>query len=180
MDQRSVFFEEWLRSLREQYKHVVRSDDQLTLRSLTAVMHNVGFGEDELAQLRLEATMHVDDVGTDYVADINNMERALAAQSHPAECVCPQCMTIDESQFDSEGQPISPDPEMESYETGHVFPAAEYGEPDEMDETEPVTFEDSLATAKAQSDGEETESPDDDGLGEPDEDSDAPSQMSMF
>ena len=72
MDQRSVFFEEWLRSLREQYKHVVRTDDQLTLRSLTAVMHNVEFGEAELTQLRLEATMHVDDVGTDYVADVSN------------------------------------------------------------------------------------------------------------
>lgn len=180
MDQRSVFFEEWLRSLREQYKHVVRSNDQLTLRSLTAVMHNVGFGEDELTQLRLEATMHVDDVGTDYVADVSIVEKALAAQPHPAECVCPQCMTVDESQFDAEGQPIAVDPEMESYETGHVFLGADYGALDEADETEPVTFEDSLAAEGALTDDGETESPENEGLPEPDDDPDTPSQMSLF
>ena len=34
MDQQSVFFEEWMRSLREQYKYVVRSRDRVTLPSL--------------------------------------------------------------------------------------------------------------------------------------------------
>lgn len=33
MDQQSVFFEEWMRSLREQYKYVVRSRDRVTLPS---------------------------------------------------------------------------------------------------------------------------------------------------
>ena len=51
MDQQSVFFGEWIRSLREQYKYVVRSRDQVTLPSLTAVLHQVGFTDDELAQL---------------------------------------------------------------------------------------------------------------------------------
>ncbi|MCY3866747.1 MAG: hypothetical protein OXG68_15015, partial [Chloroflexi bacterium] len=63
MNPKSVFHEEWLRSLREQYKHVVRNDDRVTLSSLTAVMHDVGFRESELTQLRIEATMHVDEVG---------------------------------------------------------------------------------------------------------------------
>ena len=48
MDQRSVFFEEWLQSLREQYKHVVRHGDLVTLPTLSAVMGRVGFSEDEL------------------------------------------------------------------------------------------------------------------------------------
>ena len=54
MDQRSVFHNEWLRSLREQFKQVVRNDDRATLSSLTAVMRSVGFRDDELAQLRIE------------------------------------------------------------------------------------------------------------------------------
>ena len=37
MDQRSVFFDDWLSSLREQYKYVLRQDDRVTLPSLTTV-----------------------------------------------------------------------------------------------------------------------------------------------
>ena len=145
MDPQSVFHEEWLRSLREQYKHVVRNDDRVTLSSLTAVMHNVGFRESELTQMRIEATMHVDEVGKDFSADLQILSEHKAAQAHPAECLCPDCVTLDESQFDAEGQPLAPDPEAEAGETGIVFPAAEFDESDARTEAEPVTFEDSVA-----------------------------------
>ena len=149
MDGRSVFFEEWLNSLREQYKHVVRNVDRVTLPTLTAVMQNVGFTEDELLQLRLEATIHIDDVSDDFVADLDILRTTTAAPPHPNECLCPECAPIDESAFDADGKPLTPDPEEAAYESGHVFPVADYetlGAPDERD---PVTFEDSLATDHA-------------------------------
>ncbi len=90
--QRSVFFDEWIKSLREQYKYVIRNNDQVTLPSLTTVMHNVGFSDDELAHLRVEATMHVDAVGADYVPDLTVLDQPTAGQPHPAECLCPQCI----------------------------------------------------------------------------------------
>ena len=178
MDPRSVFHEEWLRSLREQYKYVVRNNDRGTLSSLTAVMHNVGFREDELAQLRIEATMHVDDVGADFSADMRILDERKAAPAHPSECICPQCVTVDESQFDAEGQPIAPDPEADADETGHVFPGADIDEIDERKAAEPVTFADSVAAEALQTDEAEFESPDDGDEGE--SDPDAPEQMSLF
>ncbi len=178
MDPRSVFHEEWLRSLREQYKHVVRNDDRVTLPSLTAVMQKLGFREDELAQLRIEATMHVDDVGKNFSADMSSLNEIKAAGAHPAECLCPDCVSVDESLFDAEGQPIAPDPEMAADEAVHVFPVAEYGEIEERREAEPVTFEDSVAEETAQT--EEAESESSDGEDEGESDPDAPEQMSLF
>ncbi len=177
MDTQSVFHVEWLRSLREQYKHVVRNDDRVTLSSLTAVMRNVGFREDELAQLRIEATMHVDDVGEDFNADLQILDQTKSSQAHPAECLCPECATVDESQFDAEGQPISPDPESHDYETGRVFPVAESDEIDEPADRDSVTFEDSVAEA-LQSDKAEPEPAENGGADE--SDPDAPEQMSLF
>ena len=178
MDPRSVFHEEWLRSLREQYKHIVRNDDRVTLPSLTAVMQRLGFRDDELAQLRIEATMHMDDVSEDFSADMNILNESKAAQAHPAECLCPECVTIDESKFDEEGQPIAPDPQADDYETGHVFPVADNSEIAEPEEAEPVSFEDSVAEDAARTEEAESEPFDDqdEGQGDPD----TPEQMSLF
>ena len=55
MNKRSVFADEWRRSLRAQYQHVAQTGDKVTLPSLTEVMLQVGFGEDELRQLKLQA-----------------------------------------------------------------------------------------------------------------------------
>lgn len=178
MDSRSVFFDEWLRSLRAQYKQVVRNDDRVTLPTLTAVLQNVGFGEAELAQLRIEATMHVDDVAEDFRPDMQILEPALPPPPHPAECMCPQCMPIDEAGHDADGQPIVPDPEAASAETGHTFPVAPMS-PAEDEEPEPQTFEDSL-DEQAESEGVEPAaqaSAEDDGAAD---DPDAPAQMSLF
>ena len=178
MDPRSVFHEEWLRSLREQFKHVVRNNDRGALSSLTAVMQKIGFRDAELAQLRIEATMHVDDVGEDYSPDMSILKESIAAQAHPAECVCPECMTVDESQFDEEGQPIAPDPEANDYERNRLFPVADSSEIEEPEETESVTFEDSVAAEALNDDQAESGIADaeDEGEGDPD----APAQMSLF
>jgi len=178
MDTQSVFYEEWLRSLREQYKQVARNDDRVTLSSLTAVMRQIGFRDDELAQLRVKATMHVDDAGADYRADLNILDSVKSAQAHPAECLCPECVAIDESQFDEEGQPIAPDPAEHDYEAGQVFPIAGSGEITEPALAEPVTFEDSVAADALRTEvAEQKSSIDED---EHESDPDAPAQMSLF
>ncbi len=180
MDSRSVFFDEWLRSLREQYKYVVRNNDAVTLPTLTAVMQNVGFGEDELAQLRIEATMHVDDIPPDFKPDLQILDQAQAAQPHPAECICPQCMPIDEDAHDADGQPKAPDPEAAASDTGAVFPVAVIS-PAEDEEPDPITFEDSLDlredTVDTDADAQDTAEAD---SADAEEDPDAPAQMNLF
>ncbi|MDE2853119.1 MAG: hypothetical protein OXN88_03005 [Chloroflexota bacterium] len=179
MDQRSVFHEEWLRSLREQYKHVIRKQDHVTLSSLTAVMHNVGFRADELTQLRIEATMHVDQVGDGFVADQQILDAGKLAQAHPAECLCPQCMNVDEARHDADGQPIALDPEEDAEGAAQVFPVADPGGADAQDDSEPVTFEDSVAADESlREDDEIADAPED----EDDEqaDPDAPQQINLF
>jgi len=178
MDQRSVFFEEWIRSLREQYKHVLRQDDRVTLPTLTAVMIEVGFGEDELAQLRVEATMHVDDIGSDHVADMEILEQTLP---HAAECLCPVCARTDDSRSDADDGPLPIDPEQETVGPGSTFtvPALENIETSETnDEPAPLTFEDSLAAGETEASDDENEDPVD--AGDDDEDVDKPQQMSLF
>lgn len=172
MDQSSVFFDEWLSSLRAQYQHVVRTDDKVTLPSLTAVMQQVGFGEDELQQLRLQATLHIDDVAEDFVPDLDILDKMPAPIAHPAECQCPDCVPIDESKFDADGQPLPPDPDAEAHDAGHVFPVAEI----ETDEAEPETYADSLELQASTEDEPKSNDEDDD----PPEDPDAPQQSSLF
>ena len=107
----SVFSEEWRACLREQYKHVIRNDDQITLPSLTRVMQRVGFGEDELSQLRVQATMRIEDVPDDFVPDLDILQPQItddqSFQPHPLECQCPQCVDMNLIPHDEEGQPLS-------------------------------------------------------------------------
>ena len=178
MDSRSVFFDEWLRSLREQYKHVVRSNDRVTLPSLTAVMQNVGFGAEELAQLRVEATMHVDDVPHGFTPDLEILTPSPAP--HPAECMCPDCIPIDEGAHDADGQPIAADPEAAAADTGHTFAVAPLKSADD-DEPEPQTFADSLSAAEG-NDLDQSDTRDSSEMEGADaaEDPDAPQQQSLF
>ncbi len=110
----SVFSEEWRICLREHYKNTVRNNDQVTLKSLVAVMHKTGFTEDELRQLEVEATMRADDVADDFVPNLDIMPSTHADttfQPHPLECQCPQCMEINMIPHDEDGQPIAFDPD---------------------------------------------------------------------
>ena len=177
MDQRSVFVDEWRRSLREQYKHVVRSNDRVTLPSLTAVMLNVGFSEDELKQLKLDATIRAEDVDADFKPDLDLIGASKAAPAHPAECLCPQCISIDDGAHDADGQPAQPEPKVAS---AAVFPAAKISQAADEAETESITFEDSLAL---EADADENNDPDqsaDDEPGAQAPDPDAPQQMNLF
>lgn len=181
MDQSSVFFDEWLSSLRAQYQHVVRTGDTVTLPSLTAVMQQVGFRDDELRQLRLDATLHVDDVPDDFVPDLAILDETQPAGAHPAECLCPDCAPIDESRFDADGQPLPPDPDAEAGNSAPQYLAAAI----EPDETEPVTFADSLEPQPTNADDEPTSGEDDEEPTDSDEaelvdDTDAPQQNSLL
>lgn len=179
MDQRSVFFDEWLRSLREQYKHVVRSNDKVTLPTLNAVMHNVGFSEAELNQLRLEATMHIDDAPEDFVPDLDIALDQATAQAHPAECICPQCMIVDDGAHDAEGQPLAPEPADEGRP---VFLAVDAESSDQAGADEPVTYEDGLALEAEALEGSADDEPADDAdpSDETEPEPDAPQQQSLF
>ncbi len=184
MEERSVFFEEWLRSLREQYKHVVVQNDRVNLSSLTAVMSEVGFSADELAQLRVEATMHVDKVGADHVADMEILEHTLP---HAAECLCPVCAATDEAPSEVDEQTLPIDPEQEALEPKSVLPAAalENAETNDTseanDEPAPLTFEDSLAAQESEaSDTDAIDNLDPVEARDGDEEADNPLQMSLF
>lgn len=124
MSERSIFFDEWIRCLREQYMHVIREKDTLTQQSLTDVLYEVGFTDDELAELRLQATMHVDDVDADFEPDLNILQQQPAPaepafKPHPAECTCPDCVPLDESGHDEYGQPL--EEPVETGEAGQIF-----------------------------------------------------------
>ncbi len=128
MSRQSPFSEEWRRCLKEHYMFVIRERDEVTRPTLEQVLLRTGIREEELRQWRIEATMHVDDVGEDYVPDMDILSpearetpEERAWQPHPAECSCPECMAVNEDMHDADGQPITPDPEAENYEGGHIF-----------------------------------------------------------
>ena len=104
------FSEEWRQCLREQYKNVIQTGDQVTLPSLTAVMQQVGFTEDELRQLAVTATMHIDDLPDEFVPDLEILQPPEQSfQPHPLECQCPECVQINLVPHDEEGQPLEDD-----------------------------------------------------------------------
>lgn len=141
MSDQSVFAEEWRRCLRAHYVHVIRSDDQVTQKSLVRVLARLGFTEDEIRALYREATMRAEDLPDDFMPD---MEQAAPVQvqpeqtftPHPAECTCPACMDSPEAEHghDAEGQPLDADALAEQEEaegSGRIFPAAAADQNDE-------------------------------------------------
>lgn len=83
MQSNSPFASEWRECLRAHYQYVVRANDQPTLKTLTGVLHQVGFSDGELAELALRATMHVDDVPDGFMPDMTVMA-AIAQVAAPA------------------------------------------------------------------------------------------------
>lgn len=77
----NIFERDWRDCLEAHYMHVIRTNDRVTLPSLTYVMHQAGFDDAQLAELRVRATMHVDDVGADYMPDMNALEAARPADA---------------------------------------------------------------------------------------------------
>ncbi len=164
----NVFDREWRECLEAHYMHVVRTDDRVTLPSLTYVMHQAGFDDAQLAELRVRATMHVDDVGADFVPDMNVLEAAPQGGEARVFAV-------------PDGLPLTGDeptsPQREDGEQATVVELApEDGLDSEMalseEEVEPIPSEDELLH-EAEAEGiEEDEAPPDD--------PDAPQQLSLF
>ncbi len=72
----SIFADEWRECLQEQYKSVVRNNDQITLKTLVPVLHDVGFSEAELRDLAFQATLRAEDLADDFVPDMEIMSGA--------------------------------------------------------------------------------------------------------
>jgi hypothetical protein len=69
MSQGRIFADDWRDCLREQFRYVIRQQDQRTEATLIRVMYEAGFNDEELAALRLEATLRADDMPADYVPE---------------------------------------------------------------------------------------------------------------
>ena len=67
----NVFADEWRDCLRAHYMHVVRTEDHVTLPTLTVVMHQAGFNDSELAELRVRATLRTEQVADDFVPQLD-------------------------------------------------------------------------------------------------------------
>ena len=76
MANESIFADDWRECLQEQYKHVVRNNDQITLRTLVPVLLDVGFRDDELRELAFQATLRAEDVADDFVPDMDILSGA--------------------------------------------------------------------------------------------------------
>lgn len=77
MANNSIFADEWRECLQEQYKSVVRNNDQVTLKTLVGVMHDVGFSEGDLRDMAFQATLRAEDVADDFVPDMEIMSGAV-------------------------------------------------------------------------------------------------------
>jgi hypothetical protein len=73
MPESSIFADEWRECLRAHYMDTVRDDDQVTLKTLVGVMHEVGFTDDDLSALYLRATMRAEDLPADFVPDASQV-----------------------------------------------------------------------------------------------------------
>lgn len=89
----NVFAEEWLECLRAHYMHVIRTEDHVTLPSLTIVMRQAGFDDSQLAELRVRATMRAEDVSPDFVPDLDVLNHAESEQSEATIFPVPEIPT---------------------------------------------------------------------------------------
>lgn len=71
-----IFADDWRECLGEQYKYVIRQNDQRTKQTLTSVLHEVNFHDHELRALELQATIRAEDMPDDYIPE------AVHAQYH--------------------------------------------------------------------------------------------------
>ncbi len=113
----NIFAEEWRDCLRAHYSHTVREHDEVTLRTLVPVMHEVGFTEDELRAMYVSATMHVDDVGPDFMPNLaraTGPEVAAVAETAPPPepPYFPPVEEHDESVEDDPDRYIPPPPQQ--------------------------------------------------------------------
>jgi hypothetical protein len=121
----NIFADEWRECLEAHYMHVVRTDDRVTLPSLTVVMHQAGFSESELAELRVRATMHVDKADADFVPDLE----ILKASGQEAQA---------ESAASEQDAPVFAVPDMPEDAAAEFVPPEDEAEAEPEDVIEPV------------------------------------------
>jgi len=102
----NIFRDEWLECLRAHYMHVIRTNDRVTLPSLTVVMGQAGFIESELAELRVRATMHIDQVGADFVPDMHVLESVSQAEENA------EARTFAGAEIAAEAVEVLPEPDV--------------------------------------------------------------------
>ncbi len=117
----NIFATEWRDCLKAHYRYTVQNHDEVTLKTLIPVLHDVGFTEDDLRAIYVEVTMHVDDVGPDFMP---NLARAIEPEAKaPEPIIEPEPppmpavegqMGDDESNEDEQDRYIPPPPQQMS------------------------------------------------------------------
>ncbi len=192
----NVFAEEWRDCLRAHYMHVVRTEDHVTLPTLTMVMHQAGFNDSELAELRVRATLRVEQVADDFVPELDVL--ATAPEDAPYLIAVPE-MPAETTPIDESAELLLMDDEAALDATELEAVADELTAPllvdDEAasDTTEPEAVADELTapllvddetaldtTEPDESDTTDEEAPEPAEPEEPPPDPDAPQQLSLF
>ena len=163
----NIFELEWRECLEAHYMHVIRNRDKVTEPSLTVVMHQAGFIDSELAELRVRATMHVDDVGADFVPDLE----ALAEKEEP-RIIAVAVPAVPEAPSAPVATEIVNEPQAEIPAGALIEGNLTESQAEILTEELIEEIEDEAAEAEAMA---EVPAPD-----IPDEDPDAPQQLSLF
>lgn len=161
----NIFADEWRDCLRAHYMYVVRTEDHVTLPTLTVVMHQAGFNDSELAELRVRATLRTEQVSDDFVPDLEVLETA----PPPAEPDAPRVIAVPEMPASSVAEARQEQP----------VEASEELLPTEMTADELLLIDEDVMLVGDAADEEEMSSE----AVEPEElppDPDAPQQLTLF
>lgn len=108
----NIFADEWNECLRAHYMHVIRTNDKVTLPSLTIVMQQAGFSTSQLAELRVRATMHVDEAPANFVPDLDELNH-----TDGREHAEPQVFPVPDLPAQSESVAAEPSPDLQVLES---------------------------------------------------------------
>ncbi len=175
----NVFADEWRDCLRAHYMHVVRTEDHVTLPTLTVVMHQAGFNDSELAELRVRATLRTEQVADDFVPQLDVL--ANAPDDAPYLIAVPDMPIEADDDLPLTDMPIEADDDLPLTDMPIEADDDLLTVPDmpiETDDDLPLTDEDA-ALASHEPD-EENIPPEPAEPEEPPPDPDAPQQLSLF
>lgn len=164
----NIFEAEWHECLEAHYMHVIRTRDKVTEPSLTVVMHQSGYDDSELAALRVRATMHMDDSGADFVPDMKVLEAVEEARVIAVKPSVPDALPLEAAPVEAVSEPQAELP------TEGVVEAI-------LDEEQAEALTDELIAEieeDAAEDAQLSEEPPPPEV--PEDDPDAPQQLSLF
>ena len=122
--------------------------------------------------------MHVDDVDADFVPDLDALKGSALNQAHAADHPLPQGVIGDAGPIDAEDRISTQDSDSAALESGRASPAGGVDKDMISEETQPLTFEDSLNAEAAEIEDEPIAS--EDVMDAGDDLVDGPEQMSLF